>query len=115
MPETAVTTKRNILWLILDDWRNEAAGAYFQRPHVLTPSLDAFAKSALTFGRAYSQEALCGPSRASFLSGRSPSSSPGSFATDHGGGRAWKGRPGQPSLPEYFKWRLLLRNGPNFD
>ena len=102
---------KNVLWLLLDDWRNEAALPYSQS-HMLTPTLDAFASSALTFGRTYCQQALCGPSRASFLSGRRPERTQ-TFSTARGGGEHWEGGlPGGhtwPSLPEYFKsrgWRV---------
>ena len=38
----------------------------------LTPSFDRLAKEGTTFTHAYAQQAICGPSRNSFLSGRRP-------------------------------------------
>ena len=47
-------------------------GAYGAIGTAGTPHLDAFAADALLFERAYVQQAVCGPSRNSFLSGRRP-------------------------------------------
>ena len=63
------TTPLNVLLLVIDDLRPELAAYGFP---TVTPHLDAFASSALTFGRAYVQYSHCSPSRNSFLSGRSP-------------------------------------------
>ena len=62
----------NILHIIVDDLRAEL-GAY-GLPDRHTPNIDALAASpgATTFLRAYAQQAVCGPSRNSFLSGRRP-------------------------------------------
>ena len=62
---------RNLLYLLIDDYRNEMKSAYGQT-HMITPHLDRLAASSLTFESAYCQYALCAPSRASFLSGRRP-------------------------------------------
>ena len=61
---------RNILFVVVDDLRPQM-GPYRQSETV-TPHLDAFAKQALVFERAYCQQAVCSPSRNSFLSGRRP-------------------------------------------
>jgi len=45
--------------------------AYGQK-HMITPHLDAFAATGTVFNRAYCQQAICGPTRNSFLSGRRP-------------------------------------------
>ena len=37
-----------------------------------TPNIDAFAKESLVFTRAFCQQAICGPTRNSFLTGRRP-------------------------------------------
>jgi hypothetical protein len=59
--------------LIADDLRPEMAGPYAQK-QAITPNIDAFAASAgaITFSNAYCQQAVCGPSRNSFMSGRRP-------------------------------------------
>ena len=63
--------RHNVLFLVADDLRPEL-GAY--GGSALTPNLDKLANStgALTFQRAYVQQAICCPSRASFLLGRRP-------------------------------------------
>jgi iduronate 2-sulfatase len=57
--------------IVVDDLRPELSAAYGQTM-LVTPNLDAFTKTALTFSRAYVQYSHCSPSRNSFLSGRSP-------------------------------------------
>ena len=37
---------------------------------MITPHTDALARSGLVFNNAYCQQAVCGPSRASFMTGR---------------------------------------------
>jgi arylsulfatase A-like enzyme len=64
-------SKSNVLFLVIDDFRPELSVAYGQH-RLVTPNLDKFARSALTFGHAYVQFAHYSPSRNSFLSGRSP-------------------------------------------
>ena len=63
----------NVLMVVFDDL-NDYVGA-FGDPNAITPNLDAFAASGLRFNRAYCQYPVCGPSRASFLSGLYPESS----------------------------------------
>ena len=62
--------KTNVLFLICDDL-NCDMGVY-GHPQVKTPNLDKLAARGVTFDRAYCQYALCGPSRASFLTGLYP-------------------------------------------
>ncbi|BCX46879.1 iduronate-2-sulfatase [Haloferula helveola] len=61
----------NVLFIALDDLNNYPAmmGNY---PGVKTPHMDAFAKSALRFDRAYSPGTMCNPSRLAILSGIAP-------------------------------------------
>ena len=60
---------KNILHVIIDDLRPEL-GCYGGA--AITPHFDALAARSLRFTRAYAQQALCNPSRASFLTGRRP-------------------------------------------
>lgn len=65
--------KPNILFIGIDDLRPEL-GCYGSKIAV-TPHLDAFAAQGLQFDRAYCQQAICGPSRASLLTGTRPETS----------------------------------------
>ncbi len=62
--------RRNVLFLVIDDLRPEL-GCY-GNPIVKTPNIDRLAKRGLTFTRAYCQQAVCTPSRTSFLTGLRP-------------------------------------------
>jgi hypothetical protein len=53
---------KNVLFIAVDDLRPEL-GAYNFKHHPPTPNLDAFAKTALRFNRAYVQYSFCCPSR----------------------------------------------------
>ena len=64
-------TKRNVLYFIADDLRPEFAAAFGQK-QMLTPNVDKLASEGLVFNAAYCQQAVCGPSRASFMTGRRP-------------------------------------------
>jgi arylsulfatase A-like enzyme len=50
------------VFLLVDDLRPELGAAYGQKAPV-TPALDAFAKTSLTFNRGYCQFSHCSPSR----------------------------------------------------
>lgn len=60
----------NVLLIISDDLRPQL-GAYGDKL-AKTPHLDRFAQTAVRFDRAYVQQAVCSPSRNSFLSGLRP-------------------------------------------
>jgi iduronate 2-sulfatase len=60
----------NVLLICIDDLR-PALGCYGD-PLARTPHIDRLAKSSRVFHRAYVQQAVCGPSRASLLTGRLP-------------------------------------------
>ena len=59
--------KPNILFIAVDDLRPEL-GCY-DSPIAVSPNLDALAKNGLLFNRAYCQQAICRPSRASLMTG----------------------------------------------
>ena len=58
----------NILYLMADDMRPQMGAYGFNFMH--TPHLDRLASEGLLFTFAYTQYAICAPSRNSFLSGR---------------------------------------------
>ncbi len=66
----AETSGPNILFIVVDDMHC-VTGAYGD-PVAVTPNLDRLAGRGLVFDRAYCQQAVCNPSRASFLTGLRP-------------------------------------------
>ncbi|MCA9067367.1 MAG: sulfatase, partial [Planctomycetaceae bacterium] len=68
--EIQAADKPNILFIAVDDLRPEL-GCYGSEIAV-TPHLDALAKGGLLFNRAYCQQAICRPSRASLMTGTRP-------------------------------------------
>ena len=64
--------KPNIVFIIVDDLRPEL-GCYGNKL-IKTPHIDKLATQSTLFDRAYCQQAVCGASRASFLSGLRPDS-----------------------------------------
>ena len=70
-PSTAVAaTKLNVLFMICDDLNCDLGG--YEHPTVRSPNIDRLASQGLRFTRAYCQYPLCGPSRASFMTGLYP-------------------------------------------
>ncbi|MDR3187893.1 MAG: sulfatase [Prevotellaceae bacterium] len=100
----------NVLFLVSDDMRAEVAA--FGSKLARTPNLDKLAAEGVKFERAYCQYPLSGPSRASILTGRRPTTS-GLY-----GNREWFGAtyPDWVSLPKYFKQHgyASLRTGKIF-
>lgn len=61
----------NVLWICTDQQRFDTLACY-GNSLVSTPNLDRLADMGVRFERAYAQSPVCGPSRASFLTGRYP-------------------------------------------
>ena len=62
--------EKNVIFIVADDL-NCAIGPYGD-PNAITPNLDRLAAQGVTFQRAYCQQAVCNPSRSSFLTGKYP-------------------------------------------
>jgi iduronate 2-sulfatase len=82
----------NVLYIVVDDLRT-SLGCYGDAT-AKTPAIDRLAASGVQFDRAYVNYPICGPSRASFLSGLRPQTS-GYFG--------WAVPPKATLLPAWFK------------
>lgn len=60
---------KNILFIMADQLRWDYLSCY-GHPHLKTPNIDKLAERGVRFDRAYVQSPVCGPSRASFYTGR---------------------------------------------
>ena len=97
--------KKNILFIVSDDMRPnlgvyQKANKYlFEYPPMHTPNLDALAGESLLFLNAFCQQSLCGPSRASFLTGRRPDTTRITII-----GPYWRNMGGNfTTIPQFFK------------
>ena len=86
--------KPNVLFVLSDDLNYALSG--LGHPECQTPNLDEFARSAVSFSRAYCQFPLCGPSRASIMTGQYPSVN----GVDGNGGKV---RVDRVTLPKHFQ------------
>ena len=68
---TVESADTNILLIVIDDLA-PLLGVYDTDQDMNTPNIDALAADSLVLTNAYTQQALCSPSRASFLSSRRP-------------------------------------------
>ncbi len=59
----------NVLMIGADQFRADFVGANHENPTVKTPHIDALAKRGVNFNRCMSNQPLCSPSRASFITG----------------------------------------------
>lgn len=94
---------KNVLFLVVDDFRPEMSAYYssgsqlFSNIH--TPNMDALAAKSLLMRNAYVQQPLCGPSRASFMTGRRPDTTRVYSLADY-----WRDVGGPfETIPEHFK------------
>ena len=60
---------QKILFIMCDQLRYDYLGCT-GHPHIRTPNIDALAARGVRFDRTYVQSPICGPSRASFYTGR---------------------------------------------
>ena len=64
-----MSERPNVLFIMVDQMRADAMGCA-GHPVVRTPNLDALAAGGVRFSNAYVQQAVCGPSRMCFYTGR---------------------------------------------
>ena len=67
---TATKQKKNILFIAVDDLKPLLSN--YGHPEMITPNFDRLAKMGVTFTNAQVQYAVCGPSRASVMTGTYP-------------------------------------------
>ena len=72
LPGAAETAKPNVLMIIVDDM-NDWIGAMGGHPDTKTPNMDRLASEGTLFMNAHATAAICGPSRASVMTGLLPS------------------------------------------
>ena len=89
----------NVVVFLIDDLRVHL-GTYGSK-HVISPNIDQLATQGVKFTQAYAQQAICGPSRVSIMTGLRPETT-GLYTID----KAGLLRPNQPnvvSMPQLFK------------
>ena len=69
-PDVSGPVRPNILFIAVDDLRPELGS--FGSAHMKTPHIDRLADAGIAFTRAYCQQAVCNPSRASLMTGNRP-------------------------------------------
>ncbi|MEC5128776.1 sulfatase [Verrucomicrobiales bacterium BCK34] len=87
----------NVLFIAVDDLRVELN--CYGREHVISPNIDRLAAQGTLFERAYCQQTVCNPSRASMLTGRRPDTLQVWDLPTH----FRKHTPDVITLPQYFK------------
>src|SRR5690242_20335991 len=65
------TSRPNVVFILIDDLGYGDLANYGNR-FIKTPNLDNLARQAMSFTQFYSASPLCSPSRAAFLTGRTP-------------------------------------------
>ncbi|NQU23288.1 MAG: sulfatase [Candidatus Nealsonbacteria bacterium] len=93
----ATAGQPNVLLIVCDDLNTHVSTSGY--PHISTPAFDRLAAASVTFGRAYCQYPVCGPSRASFLHGLYPQST----GVLDNKADIRQTRPATVSLPQRFK------------
>jgi arylsulfatase A-like enzyme len=69
--ESRASKPPNILFILFDKCRTDAFGAYGEKD-VHTPNIDFLAETGVRFNHCYTPQALCGPARASIITGAFP-------------------------------------------
>lgn len=69
-PDEVSIEKPNVLLLVIDDLRPELN--CYGAGHIISPNIDALASESVLFTRAYTQQAVCAPSRNTLMTGIRP-------------------------------------------
>lgn len=93
----AAEPQRNVLVIVVDDLRPELPSYGVERAHA--PNLQRLAAEGVVFERAYCQTPVCGPSRASFLTGLRPEGD--RFRDNHN--RVSHQAPDATTIPGHFR------------
>ncbi len=72
-PQAEASPRTNVLFIAVDDL-NDWVGCLGGHPQAKTPNLDRLAGEGMLFSNAHCQAPICGPSRASIMTGLAPSS-----------------------------------------
>lgn len=98
---SATQTKEpvNVLVFLVDDLRSDL-GVYGHK-HVKSPSIDKLAAEGVKFSNAYAQQAICGPSRVSIMTGLRPETT--GLYTIRRDGRLRPNQPDVVSMSQLFK------------
>ena len=98
--EQVVAKKQpNVLVFLIDDLRVDL-GTYGSK-HVISPNIDKLASEGVRFDQAYAQQAICGPSRVSIMTGLRPETT--GLYTIWKNGRLRPNQPDVVSMPQLFK------------
>ena len=89
--------KTNVVFIIVDDLKPLIHD--YGEKQIITPNLDSFTKESVAFTNAQSQQAVCAPSRVSFMTGMRPDYTQVLDLKTHMRDKV----PDALTLPEYFK------------
>ncbi len=95
-PTAAAQPRLNVLFILADDYRPELGG---YGSAALTPHLDRLSRRAVSFDRAYCQQAVCNPSRSSLLTGLRPDT----LGLWNNGTHFRELKPDVVTLPQHFR------------
>ena len=94
----------NIVVFLIDDLRPDLGVYGHNKVH--SPNIDQLASEGVKFTRAYAQQAICGPSRVSIMTGLRPETT--GLYTIRKNGRLRPNQPNVVSMPQLFKTGLLI-------
>ena len=94
----AAADKHNVLFISLDDM-NDWLGCYGGHPDAKTPNIDSLAERGVRFTNAHCVSPICGPSRASVLTGMRPETT----GVYHNRGTYIDYVPNAVTFPEHFR------------